>query len=108
MSPRRPPAQRALFEQASERWAPQGGPLAARMRPRDLDEFVGQDHVISEGRPLRRMIERDEVPSLIFWGPPGSGKTTLAAIIAQRTRRHFDQLSAVSSGVADVRRSIAD
>jgi putative ATPase len=64
--------------------------------------------VVGEGRSLRRMVERDEVPSLIFWGPPGTGKTTLAAIIARRTRRHFEQLSAVSSGVADLRRAIAD
>ena len=110
MSPRRSSsrtsiAQRALFEREA---AAAGQPLAARMRPRDLDEFVGQDHVISEGRPLRRMIERDEVPSLIFWGPPGAGKTTLASIIAKRTQRHFEQLSAVSSGVADVRRAIAE
>ncbi len=78
------------------------------MRPRDLDEFVGQERVVGQGRPLRRMVERDEAPSMIFWGPPGTGKTTLAAIIARRTRRHFEQLSAVSSGVADLRRAVAD
>jgi putative ATPase len=76
------------------------------MRPRDLDDFVGQERVVGEGRPLRRMVERDEVPSMILWGPPGSGKTTLASIVAQRTQRRFVQLSAVSSGVADLRAAI--
>ncbi|MBM4415293.1 MAG: replication-associated recombination protein A [Chloroflexi bacterium] len=81
-------------------------PLAARMRPRDLDDFVGQAAAVGPDAPLRRMVERDELSSLILWGPPGSGKTTLATIIARRTRRHFEQLSAVSSGVADLRRVI--
>jgi putative ATPase len=108
-SPRRPRAgpaasQPALF--SGGRAA--GEPLAARMRPRDLDDFVGQEGVVGAGRPLRRMVERDEVPSLILWGPPGSGKTTLASIIARRTRRHFTQLSAVAAGVADLRAAIAD
>ena len=85
-----------------------GEPLAARMRPRDLDDFVGQEAAVGAGRPLRRMVERDEVPSLILWGPPGSGKTTLASIIARRTRRHFTQVSAVAAGVADLRTAIAD
>src|SRR5688572_31235165 len=85
-----------------------GEPLAARMRPRDLEDFVGQERVVGEGRPLRRMVERDEVPSMILWGPPGSGKTTLASIVAQRTKRSFVQLSAVSSGVADLRAAIAE
>ncbi|MDA0257043.1 MAG: replication-associated recombination protein A, partial [Chloroflexi bacterium] len=83
-------------------------PLAARMRPRTLDEFVGQQDVAGPGTPLRLMIERDEIPSLLLWGPPGSGKTTLAALMAHSTRRHFAELSAVSSGVADVRRVIAE
>jgi putative ATPase len=77
------------------------------MRPRELDDFVGQERVVGAGRPLRRMVERDEVPSMILWGPPGSGKTTLASIVAQRTQRRFVQLSAVSSGVADLRAAIA-
>ena len=98
--------QRGLFAAPEARAA--GEPLAARMRPRDLDDFVGQEHVVGEGRPLRRMVERDEVPSMILWGPPGSGKTTLASIIARRTKRAFVQLSAVSSGVADLRTAVAD
>ena len=97
--------QRGLFAAPQARAA--GEPLAARMRPRDLDDFVGQESVVGEGRPLRRMVERDEVPSMILWGPPGTGKTTLASIIASRTRRHFEQLSAVASGVADLRAAVA-
>ena len=85
-----------------------GEPLAARMRPRDLGDFVGQERVAGEGRPLRRMVERDEVPSMILWGPPGSGKTTLASIVASKTKRRFTQLSAVASGVADLRAAIAE
>lgn len=82
---------------------PPDAPLAARMRPRDLDRFVGQESIVGPGAPLRLMIERDEVPSIILWGPPGSGKTTIAAIIAQRTARHFERVSAVSAGVAELR-----
>ena len=83
-------------------------PLATRQRPRDLDDFVGQEAVVGPGSPLRGMIERDETPSLVLWGPPGSGKTTLAAIIARRTQRYFEPLSAVDAGVADIRRVVAD
>lgn len=78
-------------------------PLAERMRPRSLTGFIGQGHLLGEGKPLRQLIESDEVPSIIFWGPPGSGKTTLARIIANQTESDFFQLSAVSSGVKDVR-----
>src|SRR3989304_4089396 len=76
-------------------------PLAARMRPRPLDEFVGQEQIVGEGRLLRKAIEAGEPPSMVLWGPPGSGKTTLARIIAGLTRSHFEPASAVSSGVAD-------
>ncbi|HTW84668.1 MAG TPA: replication-associated recombination protein A [Candidatus Sulfotelmatobacter sp.] len=83
-------------------------PLAARMRPRTLDEFVGQEQVVGSGRALRRAIESDQIPSMILWGPPGTGKTTLAQIIAHTTGAHFAALSAVSAGVADLRRVVAD
>jgi putative ATPase len=83
-----------------------GTPLAARLRPRTLDEFVGQAHLIGPGRLLRRAIEADQVPSLILWGPPGSGKTTLARIIARATHARFFAFSAVTAGVADLRKAI--
>jgi len=83
-------------------------PLATRRRPVDLDDFVGQEAIVGPGSPLRSMIERDEVSSIILWGPPGSGKTTLAAIVAHRTQRHFEPLSAVDAGVADIRRVVAE
>ena len=85
---------------------PAGAPLAARMRPRSLDEFVGQQKVVGPTSPLRRMIAADDLTSIILWGPPGSGKTTLASIVAHHTKRYFAELSAVSSGVADVRKLI--
>ncbi len=78
------------------------------MRPRSLEEFVGQEHLVGEGRVLRRAIEADQLPSMVFWGPPGSGKTTLARIIASLTQSHFEPVSAVSSGVADLRRVVAE
>ncbi len=83
-----------------------GAPLAERARPQDLTDFVGQSHLLAQGKPLRVLIERDQVPSMIFWGPPGSGKTTLARIIANLTKADFYQLNAVSSGVKDVREVI--
>ena len=73
------------------------------MRPETLDEIVGQDHLLGKDKPLRRMIERGELHSMILWGPPGSGKTTLALAIARYTRAIFVQFSAVTSGVADIR-----
>jgi len=85
-----------------------GEPLAARMRPRTLDEIVGQEHLLAPGKLLRRLIETDRVTSMILWGPPGSGKTTLADVIARSTHARFVTLSAVSAGVADLRRVIED
>lgn len=81
-------------------------PLALRMRPRSLEEFVGQDELVGEGRFLRRMIQADTVPSLLFFGPPGTGKTTLAHIIAHTTGAHFEEMNAVSAGVADIRKAV--
>ena len=78
-------------------------PLAARLRPTTLDEFVGQDHLLGPGKVLRRLIESDQVSSMIFWGPPGVGKTTLAKIIANRTKSNFVDFSAVNSGVREIR-----
>ena len=83
--------------------APDDAPLAERVRPRNLQEFIGQEHLLGEGKPLRILIERDQVPSMILWGPPGSGKTTLARLIARHTDAAFAQLSAVAAGVKDVR-----
>ena len=94
----------SLFSSASSA----GEPLAARMRPRGLDEFVGQEHIVGPGHALRRAIESDTVPSMILWGPPGTGKTTLAEIIARMTGAHFASLSAVSAGVADLRKVVAE
>ena len=78
-------------------------PLAERLRPRDLDEFCGQEHLLGEGKVLRRMIESDAVGSMIFWGPPGVGKTTLARIIAHRTKANFIDFSAVTSGIKEIK-----
>ena len=85
-----------------------GAPLATRMRPRSLDEFVGQSRLVGEGGPLRELIRLDRVPSLIFWGPPGCGKTSLAHIIAGETRSAFVPFSAVTEGIARVRAVIAE
>src|SRR5215472_12498489 len=82
-------------------------PLAARMRPRDLNEFVGQSHILGPGQLLRRAIEADRIQSLIFYGPPGTGKTSLAQIIARQTKSKFERLSGVESNVADMRRVLA-
>ncbi len=83
-------------------------PLAARMRPRTLDEIVGQEHILGQGKTLRKAIEADRLPSLILWGPPGSGKTTLARVIADMTSSEFAPVSAVSAGVADLRRIVKE
>ena len=96
-----------LFDHAAEKDRASREPLAARMRPRTLEEFVGQEHLTGPGRFLRRAIEADQVPSLILWGPPGTGKTTLAHVIAGATGSAFVTLSAVMSGVKDIREAIA-
>jgi putative ATPase len=97
-----------MFAEAAKKRAEKHAPLAARMRPRTLDEFVGQEHIVGPGHALRAAIEEDRIPSMILWGPPGSGKTTLARIIAAMTGSHFENVSAVSSGVADLRRVVAE
>ena len=91
-----------LFTMAQQA-KPSMAPLADRMRPRTLDQFIGQKHIVGPGKLLRRAIEADRLTSSIFWGPPGCGKTTLASIIAETTRSEFVKLNAVTSGVADVR-----
>jgi putative ATPase len=83
-------------------------PLADRMRPRTLDEFVGQEHLVAPGKPLRTQIERDDTGSLIFWGPPGTGKTTLAQIIAHMTKATFIEFSAVLTGIKEIKQVMAD
>ncbi|MFN3337204.1 MAG: AAA family ATPase, partial [Thermomicrobium sp.] len=91
----------SLFEAHRREQLRQVAPLAERMRPRSLDEFVGQEHLVGPGSVLRTMIEQDRLVSLILWGPPGCGKTTLARIIAEQTRAWVVALSAVSATVAD-------
>jgi putative ATPase len=92
-----------LFSDAAEQQLPDVAPLALRLRPHSLDEFVGQRHILAEGSALRLAIEEDRVRSMILYGPPGSGKTTLARIVAATTGAAFEELSAVSASVADVR-----
>ena len=95
-----------LFEQANQDRMARSAPLAARMRPRTLDEYVGQQHIVGPGRLLRRAIEADQLSSVIFYGPPGTGKTTLARVIANTTRAHFIAINAVLAGVKDIREAI--
>ncbi len=96
-----------MFEQQAEEQKMQQAPLATRMRPNNLNTFVGQEHILGKGRVLRKAIESDRIPSVILWGPPGCGKTTLAFIIANSTGAHFSPVSAVSASVADLRRIVA-
>jgi putative ATPase len=97
-----------LFDYQKTNAKAKTAPLADRMRPRSLDEYVGQAGVVGPASPLRQLIEHDEVPSLILWGPPGTGKTTLARLVARLTAARFVALSAVSSGVAELRAAIAE
>lgn len=92
-----------LFSAALEERLAGRAPLAARLRPRDLDEVVGQEHLLGPGRPLRTLIEADRLSSVVLWGPPGTGKTTIARLVAGATRKAFEPLSAVSAGVKEVR-----
>ena len=100
----------SLFRQIEPEPEPQeaAGPLADRMRPRTLDEFLGQEHLLAPGKPLRTQIESDQISSMLFWGPPGCGKTTLATIIARTTRSDFVPFSAVMSGIKEIKTVMAD
>jgi DNA helicase TIP49 (TBP-interacting protein) len=98
-----------LFDHALKERMKTEAPLAARMRPRTIDEYVGQRHIVGEGRLLRRAIEADRLfSSIILWGPPGTGKTTLAMVIANHTKSHFETISAVLNGIADLRKVVAE
>jgi len=96
----------SLFDEAEERAAQEAAPLAVRMRPRTLDEVIGQKHLTAPGTPFRKLIDNDAPMSLVLWGPPGTGKTTLAHVVSQVTKRRFTELSAVAAGVKDVRAAV--
>jgi len=96
----------SLFDEAEQAAASAAAPLAVRMRPRTLDEVIGQQHLTSAGTPFRKLVDNDAPMSLLLWGPPGTGKTTLAYVVSQVTRRRFVELSAVSAGVKDVRAAV--
>src|SRR5437868_11763997 len=100
----------SLFSSLPEREASKAAstPLAERMRPRSLDEVVGQEHLLAPGKPLRLQIERDDPGSILFWGPPGTGKTTLAKIIARVTKADFIEFSAVLAGIKEIKQVMAD
>ncbi len=98
----------SLFDFGRQQQGNATAPLAERMRPRSFDDFVGQEHILGPERVLRRSIAADRLPSFILWGPPGSGKTTLARLMAAGTKAHFEPVSAVTSGVADLRRIVAE
>lgn len=97
-----------LFDQKLEKDLKREAPLADRMRPEKLEDFVGQEEIIGEGKLLRKSIENDELFSIIFWGPPGSGKTTLARIVAKMTKSYFVAISAVAAGLADLRKIVKE
>src|ERR1700758_556099 len=96
----------SLCDDAGEQAAAAAAPLAVRMRPRSLDEVIGQRHLTAPGTPFRKLIDNDAPMSLILWGPPGTGKTTLAYVVSQVTKRRFTELSAVTAGVKDVRAAV--
>src|SRR3989442_12960277 len=96
-----------LFEEDKPSSPPVDAPLADRMRPKSLDEILGQGHLLDPGKPLRTAIERDQVPSMILWGPPGVGKTTLARIIAKMTKSTFIPFSAVLAGIKEIKEIMA-
>src|SRR6476620_11592933 len=97
-----------LFQESRKKNMARVAPLAVRMRPRTLDEFVGQQHFLAPGKLLRRMLEADRLTSVIFYGPPGTGKTTLAQLIATYTKSHFEQVNAAAVGVKEVRQILDD
>ena len=97
-----------LFDHSREGRLRTAAPLAERMRPSQVEELAGQEHIIGPGTILRRSVDSGHVPSLILWGPPGTGKTTLASLIASRVEAHFERISAVASGVADLRRVVSE
>ena len=95
-----------LFAAAAEEQLKDRAPLAARLRPRTIDDVVGQEHLVGDGRPFRMLVETDRLTSALLWGPPGTGKTTMALAVAGTTARAFEQLSAAMAGVKDVRETI--
>ena len=97
-----------LFEASEEANRRRALPLAAQMRPASLDEFVGQEHFLGKGKLLRRLLQADRLGSVIFYGPPGTGKTTLARLLARESHSKFRQLSAVASGVKELREILAE
>src|SRR6266568_3448553 len=96
----------SLFDEAEEAAASAAAPLAVRMRPRTLDEVIGQKHLTAPGTPFRNLIDNDAPMSLLLWGPPGTGKTTLAYVVSEVTSRRFTEISAVTAGVKDVRAAV--